>query len=241
MLRFVFDINTSGSRLIEIPQCQYDYVNIANNSQFDIQLFKGNSVNQLDLIGFVPPFTVLSLPHDKLVSVVNVVWTGATSTINHRVTLYYSINNLGWGGNLNAPVAVTPAVTPVSFTTPIAISPAVTPVSFTTPVPVTPPPPPPFEGIRPGINPVVFNLALPAVNTEYIVNLGLTTNFTCYLEENNLAFRISYVAGRVATSIRPFLLIPSGARYGETGINHLIILHVAVGTAPRNFTVIRWQ
>ncbi|MBT9131373.1 MAG: hypothetical protein DDT41_01678 [candidate division WS2 bacterium] len=231
MLRFVFDISSAGNRLIEIPLCQYDYVNITNNTQFDILLYNGNSTNQIDLIGFVPPFTVLSLPHDKLVATVNVVWVGVSSLINQRVTLYYSIVNLGWGGNLNAPLAVTPAVTPVSFPTPI-------PISLPTQVAVTTPP---FEGIRPGINPVVFNLALPVVNTEYTVNLGLTTNFTCYLEENNLAFRISYVAGRVATSIRPFMLIPAGARYGETGIRQSIILHVAVSTAPRNFTVIRWE
>ncbi|MBT9145245.1 MAG: hypothetical protein DDT42_01115 [candidate division WS2 bacterium] len=213
MMKFNFDVTVSGNRLIEIPICHYDYVNITNNTGFDFSLFNGNSNQIIDLIGFIPPYTVLSLPHSKLVNTVNVVWNGLSTFTSQRCSLYYTIDSLGWGGNLNPP-ALAPAV---------IFSPHI------------------FEGIRPSRQPEVFNLALPITNTEYLISLGFTSNFTCYLEENDVPYRVSYIAGRVAGLIRPYILLPAGVRYSETNIQEFITLHVAVGVVPRNFTVIKWS
>ncbi len=101
MIKHNFDVTVSGSRIIDIPICQYEFVNIVNNTSFPFALYNSNSTALVDLIGFVPPSTVISLPHPKTVNLVNVVWVGTTVTIPQRCSIYYTNESLGWGSNLN--------------------------------------------------------------------------------------------------------------------------------------------
>lgn len=73
--------------------------------------------------------------------------------------------------------------------------------------------------VKPGRNPTIFNISMPAANTEYAMTLpSRTVAFDLGIRTNDAILRFAFTSGRVAAPTAPWYQIPSGGSYYQQGL-----------------------
>jgi len=92
--------------------------------------------------------------------------------------------------------------------------------------------------------PIIYNVPMTNANTEYSQALPANVKkFVVMIQENDTAFRVAFVTGKVATPTAPYYALPSGASYNEDFVQGSIAaltVYFACGTAGKNIQIIAW-
>lgn len=92
--------------------------------------------------------------------------------------------------------------------------------------------------------PTIYNITMTNANQEYSQALPANTKkFTVMMQENDTAFRIAYITGKVATPTAPYFACPAGACISEDFSQGKTsqTLYFACGTAGKTIQIIAWN
>ena len=92
-----------------------------------------------------------------------------------------------------------------------------------------------------GRTPGIYNVTMTNANTEYSQALTNCKKFIILMRENDTAFRIAFVTGKVATSTVPYFTVPEGSSYNEDNINFTGTIYFACASAGKNIQIIAWS
>jgi hypothetical protein len=92
-----------------------------------------------------------------------------------------------------------------------------------------------------GRTPGIYNVTMTNANTEYSQALTNCKKFIILMRENDTAFRIAFVTGKVATSTVPYFTVPEGSSYDEDNINFTGTIYFACASAGKTIQIIAWS
>jgi len=105
-LKIIVDAWEIGRRREFIPVGVYQFVTIFNNTRFDFNLFRGESVAIWDSLGFCPSYSLLTFPFDSSVQSLMIEWSGITGVPagnTQRCMIFLTEKNLGVEGQFRLP------------------------------------------------------------------------------------------------------------------------------------------
>ena len=111
--KIVVDANSPGTRNEIISRGLYQFTTILNNTQFDFNIYRGNTNDRLEILGNCPAFTIITFPFDINTGNVFIEWLGTTTTNIQRCIIYLTNENLGLVSQFKAP-QVQPVATPTA-------------------------------------------------------------------------------------------------------------------------------
>ena len=96
--------------------------------------------------------------------------------------------------------------------------------------------------LLPATTPVIYNVEMTSEDTEYSQALPSgTKKFSIAMIENDTAFRVAFVTGKVATPTAPYKPVPIAQEYYEESVNLTgKTLYFACSTAGKNVVIIAW-
>lgn len=98
-------------------------------------------------------------------------------------------------------------------------------------------------GSNPKLTPVIVNLALSSINTEYSTVLPVgTKKFMVGLRTNDEDYRLAFTAGKVAAPTSPYLTCPAGFTYTEENLllEDTLTIYIACGVTGKHAQIVYW-
>jgi len=92
--------------------------------------------------------------------------------------------------------------------------------------------------------PYIYNVVMTLADTEYSQTLpAACTRFLIQMRENDTAFRIAFVTGKVAAPTAPYYTVQAAREYFEEGLNLRMpynTIYFACAVAAKNIQIIAW-
>lgn len=90
--------------------------------------------------------------------------------------------------------------------------------------------------------PTPYNVVMTLANTEYSQELPANTKrFSMQMRENDTAFRIAYVTGKVAAPTEPYYTIQGAKEYYEPDLNFTGTIYFACASAGKHIEIMAWS
>jgi len=88
----------------------------------------------------------------------------------------------------------------------------------------------------------IYNVVMTLADTEYSQALPAgTKRFSLQMRENDTAFRIAYVTGKVAAPTEPYYTIVAAKEYYEVNLNlAAVTIYFGCGSAGKNIEILAW-
>lgn len=90
--------------------------------------------------------------------------------------------------------------------------------------------------------PTIYNVVMTLADTEYSQALPAgTKRFMLQMRENDAAYRVAFVTGKVAAPTEPYYTVQSAREYYEEGLNLTgTTIYFGCGSAGKNIEIVAW-